>query len=294
MTLSRPTALVCSHLRALALAVLCAVPLSAAAALLDAIEFYHAQLDHYFVTANPDEINKLDTGFFHGWQRTGLSFKVADPATVAAAMSPVCRFYGLPSAGLDSHFYSASPAECDAVTQRFAGSWQFESDDVFKVGLPDPNTGQCASGTIPIYRAWNNRADSNHRYTTDPNVQQQMIGRGYIAEGYGPPPMPVAMCSPVIDPAARPSCSLTSTNGFPVVNSNITLSATCTGNPTSYTWTNCTSFTSACSATSGSPGTVTYTVVATNANGSSVPASIAIAWQPPPPPEDPPACTLSL
>src|SRR5690348_15980030 len=38
-----------------------ALPAPAAAALQDAIEFYHAGLDHYFVTANSDEINKLDT-----------------------------------------------------------------------------------------------------------------------------------------------------------------------------------------------------------------------------------------
>jgi len=271
-----------------------ALPAPAAAALHDAIEFYHAGLDHYFVTASSDEINKLDTGFFAGWQRTGLSFKVADATTVAPLLSPVCRFYGLPSAGLDSHFYSASPAECDAVKQKFPDAWQFESDDVFKVGLPDPLTGQCAGGTIPIYRAWNNRIDSNHRYTTSASVQQSMIAKGYIAEGYGPPSMPVAMCSPVVDPGARPTCSLTSTNGFPVVNSTITLNATCTGNPTSYTWTGCSSFTSACSASSATAGTVTYSVVATNPNGSSVPASIDIAWQAPPPPEPPPFCTLSL
>jgi hypothetical protein len=296
MNPSRPTATFRSHgrLLLLALVVLLALPLRAAAALQDAIEFHHAALDHYFVTANADEISKLDTGFFQGWQRTGLSFKVADAATVAASMSPVCRFYGLPSAGLDSHFYSASPTECDEVKQKFAGVWQFESDDVFKVGLPDPASGQCASGTIPIYRAWNNRIDSNHRYTADPDVQRAMIARGYVAEGYGPGSMPAAMCSPVVDPAAKPSCSLTSTNGFPVVNSTITLNATCTGNPTSYTWTGCTSFTSACSATASQSGTATYTVVAANASGSSVPASIDIAWQAPPPPETPPFCTLSL
>ena len=43
----------------------------------DTIEFYNASLDHYFVTTSSDEINKLDTGFFIGWKRTGLSFKVA-------------------------------------------------------------------------------------------------------------------------------------------------------------------------------------------------------------------------
>jgi len=268
--------------------------LPASAALVDAIEFYNASLDHYFVTINADEINKLDTGFFVGWKRTDLSFKVADATTAAASLSPVCRFYGLPSAGLDSHFYSASPAECDLVKQRFPGVWMFESDDVFKVGLPDPVSGACASGTVPIYRAWNNRIDSNHRYTTDPNVQQAMIAKGYIAEGYGPPPMPVAMCSPVVDPSARPACSLVASNGFPVAGSSITITATCTGGATSYAWTGCSSTTSSCTATSSSPGTQTYTLVASNANGAGQPVSIDVAWQVPPPPELPPMCTLNV
>ena len=268
--------------------------LPASASLTDAIEFYNASLDHYFVTISADEINKLDNGFFVGWKRTGLSFKVADAATVAPSLSPVCRFYGSPSAGLDSHFYSASPAECDAVKARFPGVWLFESDDVFKVGLPDPISGACASGTIPIYRAWNNRIDSNHRYTTDAAVQQAMIAKGYIAEGYGPGAMPVAMCSPVIDPGARPVCSLAASNGFPVAGSSVTINATCTGSPTSFSWTGCASTTNACTASSQAPGTLTYTLVASNANGPGQPVSIDIAWQTPPPPETPPNCTLSV
>ena len=83
---------------------LLAAPAPASATLLDAIEYYNAALDHYFATASADEINQLDNHVFVGWARTGLSFKVADPATVSTNLSPVCRFYGEPSAGLDSHF----------------------------------------------------------------------------------------------------------------------------------------------------------------------------------------------
>lgn len=273
---------------------LAAAPAPAAATLLDALEYYNTALDHYFVTASADEINKLDTGYFVGWQRTGLSFKVADPATVASTLSPVCRFYGSPSAGLDSHFYSASPAECQAVAARFPGVWLLESNDVFGVALPDTISGACPSGMLPIYRAWNNRVDSNHRYTSDPNVQQRMIAKGYIAEGYGSPSMPVAMCSPTVDPAAKPACSLGASNGFPPANSFVTLSATCSGSPGSYAWTNCASLTSQCTASSPTPGTVTYTLVASNASGSSAPVSIDLAWQPPPPPETPPVCAQSV
>jgi hypothetical protein len=49
-------------------------------------------------------------------------------------------------------------------------------------------------GTIPVFRTWNRRADSNHRYTMDPVVQMGMMNHGGMAEGYGSPP--VVMCSP--------------------------------------------------------------------------------------------------
>jgi len=61
-----------------------------------------------------------------------------------------------------------------------------EAPDVFHVALPDTTTGACPGGTTPVYRLWNARADSNHRYTTDPAVKAQMVARGYVAEGYGP------------------------------------------------------------------------------------------------------------
>ncbi len=40
-------------------------------AIVDAIEFYHASFDHYFMSADTIEINALDTGYFAGWARTG-------------------------------------------------------------------------------------------------------------------------------------------------------------------------------------------------------------------------------
>src|SRR5207302_2390378 len=100
---------------------------------------------------------------------------------------PVCRYYGRPEAGLDSHFYSASATECQAVGERFASAWTFESSDVFAVALPGASDGSCVSATAPLYRLYNNRADTNHRYTASRAVQAQMVAAGWIAEGYGPP-----------------------------------------------------------------------------------------------------------
>ncbi len=158
------------------------------------VEFHHEDLDHYFITANATEIAKLDNGVFKGWARTGLTFTVLAPdVPMTGDVTPVCRFYGDPAAGLDSHFYSASPTECGQVKEKFK-DWIWESDAVFAVYRPDSTSGACPASTVPLYRAWNTRRDSNHRYTTRVDVQAAMVAKGYIAEGYGNPP--VVMCVP--------------------------------------------------------------------------------------------------
>jgi hypothetical protein len=163
------------------------------AALSSALEFYDPALDHYFMTADATEISDLDHGMHSGWTRTGHAFAVgSEPAAYA---EPVCRFYGLPSAGLDSHFYSANAGECENVKLRFADAWSFESSSVFAAALPDTVTGECPAQMQPVYRLWNARKDSNHRYTTDASVRQGMLARGFVAEGYGA--QGVAMCSPL-------------------------------------------------------------------------------------------------
>ena len=253
---------------------------SASSATLDAVEYYNEALDHYFVTASSDDIAKLDAGFFIGWQRTHLNFKVFDPATPAAGSVPVCRFYGTPAAGLDSHFYSASATECADVRARFPGVWLEETANAFGVFLPNTQTGQCPANSIPVYRLWNQRTDSNHRFTTDPVVQQQMVARGYAAEGYGGGAMPVAMCSPATSgPGGVPVCVVTASDGTPNVGSTLTLTAACSNAPTTFTWTGCASSASTCTATSGSAGNAAYSVVARNAAGASAPVSVVVTWQ---------------
>jgi len=154
------------------------------------IEYYNAALDHFFLTAIPAEIHALDAGTLRGWARTLQSFSAF--AQAASGKNPVCRYYLPPAAG-DSHFYSASPIECDEVRAKFPG-FVFEGAAVLHIALPDTATGVCATGTLPVFRVWNNRADSNHRYTTDPAIRDMMVGRGGIAEGYGPDR--VIMCAP--------------------------------------------------------------------------------------------------
>ncbi|MEP7182472.1 MAG: S8 family serine peptidase [Betaproteobacteria bacterium] len=153
------------------------------------IEFYNAARDHYFISSLQPDIDALDSGKFPGWSRTGQSFDGYAVATAGA--NPVCRFY-IPPPG-DSHYFSASPEECAAVQTLFP-MFTYEAPAVFYINLPDLNTGACPAGTLPVYRLWNKRADTNHRYTTSTMIRNQMLAKGYVSEGYGP--SSVSMCAP--------------------------------------------------------------------------------------------------
>ena len=162
------------------------------------VEYYNPSLDHYFMSPLAPDIDALDSGRIAGWQRTGLQFAAQPPQpNPPASLSPVCRFYIPPQHG-DSHFFSASPAECAAIVSKIVTDPNYsgyirETADAFFIDLPDTATGACLPGRIPVYRLWNGRADSNHRYTTRADVRDAMIARGYIPEGYGPDG--VAMCA---------------------------------------------------------------------------------------------------
>jgi len=158
-----------------------------------AIEFYRTATDHYFISSLQPDIEALDSGHFPGWARTGQKFSVYAVATAGA--NPVCRIY-IPPPG-DSHFFSGSPAECAATVVKYP-TLILEAPNVFYIALPDQTTGACPAGTIPVYRVFNNRADPNHRYTTDRAIRDSMVAKGYIAEGYGPDA--VIMCSPAPAP----------------------------------------------------------------------------------------------
>ena len=159
------------------------------------VEYANENNGHYFMTMSTSEMAMLDRGDFAHWTRTGAAF-LARQGSLAAngSLVPVCRFYGRPEAGLDSHFYSASAAECAAVVQKFSKAWLLESLDVFELYLPDLVTGACPASTGPVYRVFNDRADVNHRYLTSKNGVQSMVAKGWLPEGYGPDS--VVMCAP--------------------------------------------------------------------------------------------------
>jgi hypothetical protein len=146
-----------------------------------AVEFYHADFEHYFVTSLPTEIAKLDAGEFRGWARTGQAFKVfplGEAGTVNA-----CRFFSTAFGERSSHFYNYGSLCTDLKNDP---KWQFEGE-VFGFRLPDLS-GNCPAATVPLYRFYNNGADGapNHRFTTSLLVRAQMVAQGWTAEGLGP------------------------------------------------------------------------------------------------------------
>ncbi len=147
-----------------------------------AFEYYNTDFDHYFVTTYQEEIALLDAGRFRGWVRTGRTFKVF--STSAGGTNGVCRFFNATFAGKSSHFYTPFADECNTV--RANPNWQFEAV-AFYVNLPDFN-GNCAPGTQPLYRLYNNGQSGapNHRYTISLDVRDQMLQQRWIPEGYGP------------------------------------------------------------------------------------------------------------
>ncbi|MCC6195000.1 MAG: trypsin-like peptidase domain-containing protein [Burkholderiales bacterium] len=156
------------------------------------VEFYNRGLDHYFLSTNPLEIANLDSGRTRGWERTGLRFLVYNHP--APGTSPVCRFYRPPPYG-DSHFYSASPAECARTTAAHPVDWTQESPNVFYVALPDPTSGACPGGTLAVYRYFN-AYTVNHRYTAERFIRNQMDASPlWTAEGYGSGPYYPVMCA---------------------------------------------------------------------------------------------------
>jgi probable HAF family extracellular repeat protein len=155
-----------------------------------AVEYHHAGFDHYFLTANPDEIAALDNGVFLGWARTGQTFNVYVDAPIGT--NATCRFFSAAFSPKSSHFYTAFADECAKVKTN--PDWQFEGI-VFNIAVPDQN-GSCPSNTQPVYRLYNNGqgAAPNHRFTTSLAVRSQMVAAGWVPEGPGG--LGVGMCAP--------------------------------------------------------------------------------------------------
>lgn len=151
-------------------------------------DFYHAGLNHYFRSGNWDEVSQLLKGSFGGWEeREDLFLAWRDDSVIGAL--PVCRFYGTPGIGPNSHFYTVDPDECEFIKQHDPG-WTYEGTAFYAKRLN--SLGGCPRNTQRLYRYYNQRAhlnDSNHRYTTTLDDREAMEAAGWVMEG-------VAMCVP--------------------------------------------------------------------------------------------------
>jgi len=157
------------------------------------IEYYRADKDHYFMSADAAEIAFVDSVLAGTFQRTGeLFYAWVDPQLAPAGAVPVCRFS---AAGLiDSHYFTASPAECQFMLTHYPGIWTLELAAAFYVLPPDAN-GACAAGTLPVYRFFDNRQDANQRHTIDLSVRRAMLNRAWVPQGVAPDN--VIFCTPI-------------------------------------------------------------------------------------------------
>ncbi|MBP8297194.1 MAG: S8 family serine peptidase [Burkholderiales bacterium] len=176
-----------------------AIPPDAPAAVLTAFEFLYQPENRYFLTIDPNEAVAIDNGGAGvGWLRTGFTFKAfATTGSAPGGALPVCRFYGSVSPGPNSHFFTASAAECQALkdlqatTPNTQKRWNYEG---IAFRLSEPGAGRiCAAGLVPVMRAYNNGftrgIDSNHRFSTSQAEIQSMVAQGWSDEG-------AVFCSP--------------------------------------------------------------------------------------------------
>ncbi|KAB2843674.1 MAG: hypothetical protein F9K47_06150 [Burkholderiales bacterium] len=168
---------------------------------------------HYFITAGEAERAAIEAGMAGpGWSQTGRSFRAWGSAGAAPAGAVgVCRFYAREP---NSHFYTASPTECQALknlnpTNDPAKGWAYEGIAFYTIL---PGDAGCLGSYYPVYRSYNNRFgppatnDGNHRITPSFNDFYRGIKYfGYVNEG-------IAFCAP---DSPDPGGDLQATFGYP-------------------------------------------------------------------------------
>lgn len=144
-----------------------------------AVEYRNERLDHYFITAEPAEIAMLDEGVIvPGWLRTGLAFKTWPLESTQG--SPVCRFFGTPGIGPDSHFFGVDPGECASVLGN-----PFWTTEGLAFRVEPSVAGACSADRMLVTRVYNNGkgGQASHRYTTSRSEIERLHSEGWIEEG---------------------------------------------------------------------------------------------------------------
>ncbi len=154
------------------------------------VEFLHAALNYYFITASPTEIAALDT--VPAFVRTGESFPVY-PSTVAGTRG-ITRFYFdrvAVNQSRGSHFYTLVDSELAALAALNPNNVAIPrlpfSEGINSFAFVPSATGLCATGQRPVYRVFRGNArfpdDPNHRFTTSLTIYNNFVALGWDGEG---------------------------------------------------------------------------------------------------------------
>jgi predicted dienelactone hydrolase len=143
-------------------------------------EYYHAGINHYFMTAIDGEKTSLDANPAWGWKRTGERF-IGWRASAANGTTAFRFYHDAKGVGVNTHFFTLDPAEANIL--RGQGAEWAEEVSQWKANFAATT---CGAGLVPLTRAYNNRfalRDSNHRFMTQAAIVTQMKNAGWVVEG---------------------------------------------------------------------------------------------------------------
>ncbi len=163
---------------------------------IDVIEFHNSRDGQY--SSQPIRVKSACSTVARS-VRTGRAparrFALGRPTMRRTARLPVCRFFGTPGVGPNSHFYTAYEYECAIV--RTTPKW-IEEGVTFRAR--PPIQGACDSGDTTVLRLWKaNEAivASRRRYVVDRALADAMQRDGWGSK---------ARCSARLDLNHRSSC----------------------------------------------------------------------------------------
>jgi hypothetical protein len=121
-------------------------------------EYFHADLDHYFITASAEDVTLLDAGTYGEWKRTSQRFKAWSSAH-AASLRPVCRFYAEAHRG---HHFTLDTTECERLkalekqgraeaSARKSAYLGYQYEGIAFYAYP-AGSGTCPKGLAPVHR----------------------------------------------------------------------------------------------------------------------------------------------
>ena len=154
-----------------------AIAQTSAPSTVDSIEFVNQRNGHYYRTDVAAEIAQFDQHVaVSGWARTGQSYKVWRTQAEAPAGA-------IPLVKLSSYSFAtpANPQLCSMnKIGRLDGASGCAPQTSVSYVLPADASGNCASGTQPVYQAGVN---NNSRFAEKLSVYQDMFDRGWKTAG---------------------------------------------------------------------------------------------------------------